>query len=255
MIRSSACCCTPRGRRWKTGGIPANGLAGTDVGVFIGGFTLDYQLLQNLGRTSRYRFKSHSATGMMMTMLANRISHAFDFRDQHDYRYRCFGSLVAVHLAAQSIWNGECDLALAGGVNIMIGPNTAIAESKSGFLSPEGRSKAFEDSADGYARGEGGAIVVIKPLQRALDDGDEIYARILGTGRCSGRRPHRRHRSAARGGPEAAIRTPFDQRVSSRPRSGTWKRTAPARRSATPSSCGALGRVLGLGGPAERSPC
>ena len=61
-------------------GIPADGLAGTDVGVFIGGFTLDYQLLQNQGRTSRYRFKAHSATGMMMTMLANRISHAFDFR-------------------------------------------------------------------------------------------------------------------------------------------------------------------------------
>ena len=163
-------------------GIPADGLAGTDVGVFIGGFTLDYQLLQNQGRTSRYRFKSHSATGMMMTMLANRISHAFDFRGPSmTIDTACSGSLVAVHLAAQSIWNGECDLALAGGVNIMIGPNTAIAESKSGFLSPEGRSKAFDDSADGYARGEGGAIVVIKPLQRALDDGDEIYAQILGT--------------------------------------------------------------------------
>src|SRR6476660_1199458 len=166
----------------EDGGIPANGLAGTDVGVFIGGFTLDYQLLQNLGRASRYRFKSHSATGMMMTMLANRISYAFDFRGPSmTIDTACSSSLVAVHLAAQSIWNGECHLALAGGVNIMIGPNTAIAESKSGFLSPEGRSKAFDDSADGYARGEGGAIVVIKPLQRALDDGDEIYAQILGT--------------------------------------------------------------------------
>ncbi len=166
----------------EDGGIPADDLAGTDVGVFIGGFTLDYQLLQNLGRTSRYRFKSHSATGMMMTMLANRISHAFDFRGPSmTVDTACSGSLVAVHLAAQSIWNGECDLALAGGVNIMIGPNTAIAESKSGFLSPEGRSKAFDDSADGYARGEGGAIVVIKPLQRAIADGDDIYAQILGT--------------------------------------------------------------------------
>ncbi len=166
----------------EDGGIPADGLAGTDVGVFIGGFTLDYQLLQNQGRTSRYRFKSHSATGMMMTMLANRISHAFDFRGPSmTIDTACSGSLVAVHLAAQSIWHGECDLAIAGGVNIMIGPNTAIAESKSGFLSPEGRSKAFDDSADGYARGEGGAVVVIKPLEKALDDGDEIYAQILGT--------------------------------------------------------------------------
>ena len=64
----------------EDGGISADSLAGTDVGVFVGGFTLDYQLLQNQGRTSRYRFKTHSATGMMMTMLANRISFAFDFR-------------------------------------------------------------------------------------------------------------------------------------------------------------------------------
>ncbi len=166
----------------EDGGIRAGDLAGTDVGVFIGGFTLDYQLLQNQGRTSRYRFKSHSATGMMMTMLANRISHAFDFRGPSmTVDTACSGSLVAVHLAAQSIWNDECDLALAGGVNLMIGPNTAIAESKSGFLSPEGRSKAFDASADGYARGEGGAIVVIKPIRQALEDGDEIYAAILGT--------------------------------------------------------------------------
>src|SRR6478609_11962388 len=122
----------------EDGGIPADGLAGTDVGVFIGGFTLDYQLLQNQGRTSRYRFKSHSATGMMMTMLANRISHAFDFRGPSmTIDTACSSSLVAVHLAAQSIWNGECAVALAGGVNLMLGPNTAIAESRSGFLSPE----------------------------------------------------------------------------------------------------------------------
>lgn len=166
----------------EDGGIPAGDLAGADVGVFVGGFTLDYQLLQNQGPTSRYRFKSHSATGMMMTMLANRISYAFDFRGPSmAIDTACSSSLVAVHLAAHSVWNGECDLALAGGVNLMIGPNTAIAESKSGFLSPEGRSKAFDDSADGYARGEGGAVVILKPLRRALDDGDEIYAQILGT--------------------------------------------------------------------------
>lgn len=167
---------------FEDGGIPADALAGTDVGVFIGGFTLDYQLLQNQGRTSRYRFKPHSATGMMMTMLANRISFAFDFRGPSmTVDTACSSSLVAVHLAASSIWNGECDLALAGGVNIMIGPNTAIAESKSGFLSPDGRCKAFDESADGYGRGEGGAVVVIKPLEQALHDGDPVYAQILGT--------------------------------------------------------------------------
>ena len=181
-IRSSVSCCKTTWEALEDGGIPADGLAGTDVGVFIGGFTLDYQLLQNQGRTSRYRFKTHSATGMMMTMLANRISFAFDFRGPSmTIDTACSSSLVAVHLAAQSIWNGECDLAVAGGVNIMVGPNTAIAESKSGFLSPDGRCKAFDESADGYARGEGGAVVVIKPLEQALRDRDEIYAQILGT--------------------------------------------------------------------------
>jgi acyl transferase domain-containing protein/acyl carrier protein len=166
----------------EDGGISADSLAGTEVGVFVGGFTLDYQLLQNQGRSSRYHFKTHSATGMMMTMLANRISFAFDFRGPSmTIDTACSSSLVAVHLAARSIWDGECDLALAGGVNIMIGPNTAIAESKSGFLSPDGRCKAFDESADGYARGEGGAVVVIKPLEQALRDGDDIYAQILGT--------------------------------------------------------------------------
>lgn len=166
----------------EDGGIPADSLAGAQVGVFIGGFTLDYQLLQNQGRTSRYRFKTHSSTGMMMTMLANRISFAFDFRGPSmTVDTACSSSLVAVHLAAQSIWNGECDIALAGGVNVMLGPNTAIAESKSGFLSPDGRSKAFDESADGYARGEGGAVVLVKPLAQAVRDGDEVYAQILGT--------------------------------------------------------------------------
>lgn len=166
----------------EDGGIPADTLAGTDVGVFIGGFTLDYQLLQNQGRTSRFRFKPHSATGMMMTMLANRISYAFDFRGPSmAVDTACSSSLVAVHLAAQSIWNGDCQLALAGGVNIIVGPNTAIAESKSGFLASDGRCKAFDASADGYARGEGGAVVVLKPLQQAVRDGDRVYAQILGT--------------------------------------------------------------------------
>ena len=129
-------------------------------------------------------------------------------------------------------------MALAGGVNIMVGPNTAIAESKSGFLSPEGRSKAFDDSADGYARGEGGAVVVIKPLRQALRDGDEIYAQILGTavsqdGHTDGITVPREEAQ------EAAITDrSATGRASTRPRSATSKRTAPERRSATPSRCG-----------------
>lgn len=163
-------------------GLVADRLSGSNTGVFIGGFTLDYQLLQNYGVYSRYELQTHSATGMMMTILANRISYIFNFRGPSmAIDTACSGSLVATHLACQSIWNGECSLAVAGGVNAMIAPTMTIAESKAGFLSPDGRSKTFDSSANGYARGEGAGVVLIKPLSLAQADGDPIYALIRGT--------------------------------------------------------------------------
>lgn len=160
----------------------AEKLAGSNTGVFIGGFTLDYQLLQNFGVLSRYELQTHSATGMMMTMLANRLSYVFGFHGPSlTVDTACSGSLVAVHLACQSIWTGECSLAIAGGVNAMIAPTMTIAESKGGFLAPDGRCKTFDASANGYARGEGAGVVLIKPLARAQADGDPIYALIRGT--------------------------------------------------------------------------
>lgn len=160
----------------------ADQLVGSNIGVFIGGFTLDYQILQNYGVLSRYELQTNSATGMMMTMLANRISYVFGFRGPSlAVDTACSSSLVAVHLACQSIWNGESALAIAGGANAMIVPTMTIAESKGGFLSPDGRCKAFDAAANGYARGEGAGVVIIKPLERAQADGDPIYAVIRGT--------------------------------------------------------------------------
>lgn len=163
-------------------GQDADRLAGSDIGVFVGGFTLDYKLLQNYGVHSRYELQAHSATGMMMTMLANRLSHAFDFRGPSlTVDTACSGSLVALHLATQAIWNGECTQAVVGGVNVMLAPNMTIAESKGGFLSPDGRCKTFDASANGYARGEGAGVVLLKPLAQAQADRDSIYALIRGT--------------------------------------------------------------------------
>jgi acyl transferase domain-containing protein/acyl carrier protein len=157
-------------------------LAGRNVGVFVGGFTLDYKLLQNYGVYSRYELQTHSAIGMMMSMLANRLSYTFDFRGpSFTVDTACSGSLVALHLAAQALWNNECEQAVVGGVNIMVAPNMTIAESKGGFLSPDGRCKTFDASANGYARGEGAGVVVLKPLAQAQEDGDDIYALIRGT--------------------------------------------------------------------------
>ena len=165
----------------EDGGQVAQQLASTDVGVFIGAFTLDYMLLQ-LGKVGRPLIDTHTATGSMMTMISNRLSYLFDFRGPSiSVDTACSSSLVAVHLACQSLRNSECSLALAGGVNVMTMPDYTIAESKGGFLSPDGASKAFSARANGYARGEGAGIAVLKLLSRAVADGDPIYAVIRGS--------------------------------------------------------------------------
>lgn len=162
-------------------GTPLEQIAGTAAGVFVGGFTLDYGQLQFSG-ADRGNVSPHTATGVVMTMLANRISHAFDLRGPSmAVDTACSSSLVAVHLACRSLWSGESTVALAGGVNLMLAPNFTIAASQGGFLSPTSQSRAFDAAADGYVRGEGAGIVVLKPLSAALHDGDRIYSVIRGT--------------------------------------------------------------------------
>jgi len=158
-------------------------LAGSATGVFVGGFTLDYSQLQFGGAgKARANLGAHTATGIVMTMFANRISHAFDLCGPSlTVDTACSSSLVAVHLACRSLWSGESTMALAGGVNLMLTPNFTIAASQGGFLSPTSRSQAFDAEADGYVRGEGAGVVVLKPLADARRDGDNIYAVISGT--------------------------------------------------------------------------
>jgi acyl transferase domain-containing protein len=93
----------------------------------------------------------------------------------------CSSALVAVHLAIQSIWNGESVLAIAGGVNAMLRPEATIGFSKASMLSPDGRCKTFDERANGYVRAEGAGVVVLKPLSQAIADGDPIYAVIRGS--------------------------------------------------------------------------
>ncbi|QQP95867.1 type I polyketide synthase [Lysobacter enzymogenes] len=151
------------------------------VGVYMGGFTLDY-MLQQLGNADYRNVEAHTATGSMMTLLAARLSYVFGLRGPcMSIDTACSSSMVAVHLACQSLRNGESDLALAGGVNALLGPAYTIAESQAGMLSPTGRSRAFDSRADGYVRGEGAGIVVLKRLDDALAAGDHIYATILAT--------------------------------------------------------------------------
>ncbi len=118
-----------------------------------------------------------------MTLLANRLSYVFDLKGPSvALDTACSSSLVATHYACQSLWNGECTLAVAGGVNVMWRPEHFIQMSKGRFLSPSGRCRAFDERADGYVRGEGAGVVTLKPLSAALRDNDNMYALIRATG-------------------------------------------------------------------------
>jgi len=163
-------------------GLAAQKLAGSETGVFVGAFTLDMKMLHS-APFNRDGYTSTSATGGSMTLLANRISYVYDFKGPSiAIDTACSSSLVATHYACQSIWNGECSLAIAGGANVMIRPEYFIVMSKGHFLSPTGRCRAFDEAADGYTRGEGAGVVVLKPLPEALRDGDPIYSIIRATG-------------------------------------------------------------------------
>jgi len=163
-------------------GIPVESIAGSNTGVFIGAFTLDHKLTQ-MGSANRDYITTHTAIGSTMTILSNRISYMLDLHGPSmSLDTACSSSLVATHLGCQAIWRGECDLALVGGVNIMSRPEYPVAMCKGGFLAPDGRSKSFDASANGYGRGEGAGIVVLKRLSAALKDGDCVYAMVRGTG-------------------------------------------------------------------------
>jgi hybrid polyketide synthase/nonribosomal peptide synthetase FtdB len=124
----------------EDGGQKPADLTGRNVGVFIGAFTLDYKIVQ-FSDLSFEQLAAHTATGTMMTMVSNRISYCFDFRGPSlAIDTACSSSLVAVHLACQSLRRGESCLAIAGGTLLHMTPQYTIAETKGGFLSPEGRS-------------------------------------------------------------------------------------------------------------------
>ncbi|MFC0191748.1 type I polyketide synthase [Aureimonas pseudogalii] len=162
--------------------VPAR-LAGGNVGVYVGGFALDH-LIQLSSPLSRSIVDTHhTATAAAMTMLAARIAYTFDFRGPAiAIDTACSSSLVALHYAARALQTGECDAALAGGVNMMISPQYPIVMSKGHFLAPDGHCKSFDARADGYSRGEGAGLVMLKRLEDALADGDPIQAVLVATG-------------------------------------------------------------------------
>ncbi|KOX18427.1 polyketide synthase [Saccharothrix sp. NRRL B-16348] len=166
---------------FEDAGIPLATTAGREVGVYMGGFTFDAATHQ-LSDANRHLVGTATPTGVSMTMLAARLSYTFDWHGPSlTLDTACSSSLVAFHHACAALSRGECEVAVAGGVNVMVNPVTTILMSKGQFLSPDGRSKSFDHRANGYARGEGAGVVVLKPLAAAERDGDRVYAVVRGT--------------------------------------------------------------------------
>lgn len=165
----------------EDGGIIPEQLVGTKTGVYVGSFVHDYENIHS-NDTEYHNYGVHSATGVSAAIIANRISYLFDLRGPSlVIDTACSSSLVAVHLACRDLWNQDTNLALAGGVNLMINPEMFMILSRAAMLSPDGYCKTFDESANGYARAEGVGLVVLKRLPDALADDDPIYAVIRGT--------------------------------------------------------------------------
>ncbi|KAL4922536.1 hypothetical protein BDW62DRAFT_54743 [Aspergillus aurantiobrunneus] len=163
----------------ENAGIPLEEIAGSRTSVYAGAFFRDYQdgLMRDPATLTRFFM-----TGNGSAMASNRISHFYDLRGPSmTVDTGCSTTLTTLHLACQSLRNGESDISIVAGSNILLNPDMFESMSSLGFLSPSGKSYAFDHRASGYGRGEGVATLIVKPLSSALRDGDPIRAVIRET--------------------------------------------------------------------------
>ncbi|HEY4303071.1 MAG TPA: SDR family NAD(P)-dependent oxidoreductase [Gemmatimonadaceae bacterium] len=162
------------------GGINADRLAGSRTGVFVGMSAIDYvQTMRDVGLRS---FDAYTASGGAHSIASGRLSYLLGAHGPSvSVDTACSSSLVAIHQAVGSLRRGESDLALAGGVNLILRPDVTIALSKSHMMSPDGRCKAFDARADGFVRAEGCGMLVLKRLSDAQSSNDTIIAVINGS--------------------------------------------------------------------------
>jgi acyl transferase domain-containing protein/acyl carrier protein len=162
-------------------GLISKAIAGSRTGVFVGMSNHDYLYLQSKINDPAI-FDAYSSTGVSHSVASGRLSYFLNLHGPNvAMDTACSSSLVATHLACQSLRLRECDMAMAGGVNLMLIPEGAISVSRARMVSFDGRCKTFDASADGYGRGEGCGMVVLKRLSDALENDDRILAVILGT--------------------------------------------------------------------------
>lgn len=163
----------------ENAGLPANELRGTHTGVYMGSTNNDYGMLITADPTEMHPY---ALTGNSSAVIANRISYALDFRGPSiNVDTACSSSLVAVDHAIKDLRTGAADVALAGGVNILAAPHASTAFSELGVTSPTSAIHAFSDDADGIVRADAAGVLVLKRLEDAEADGDEILAVLKGS--------------------------------------------------------------------------
>ncbi len=166
----------------ENAGLSSEKIAGSKTGVFVGIGGTDYSQIYRRFDNSIEYLDAYCGTGNALSIAANRISYILDLRGPSlSVDTACSSALVAIHYAAQSLRQRDCDVAIAGGVNAILSPEVTIAFSKARMLSPDGRCKTFDADANGYVRGEGCGVVVFKRLADAVRDGDQILAVLRGT--------------------------------------------------------------------------
>ncbi|WP_433125698.1 SDR family NAD(P)-dependent oxidoreductase [Micromonospora sp. CA-240977] len=166
-------------RALEDAGIPTDSLAGSRTGVFVGISGTDYRQLQTRAGTVA---TAYDGTGNALTVAANRISHLLDLRGPSQaVDTACSSSLVALHAASVSLRRGESDIAIVGGVNLLLDPALTTGFTAAGMLSSEGLCRTFDAAADGYVRGEGCAVVVLRRTTDAVRAGDRIRALVRGS--------------------------------------------------------------------------
>ncbi|ACK70306.1 Beta-ketoacyl synthase [Gloeothece citriformis PCC 7424] len=159
--------------------IAVDQLAGSQTGVFIGISSSDYSQIR---LKSQLDPSAYAGTGNAHSIAANRLSYFYDFRGPSlTVDTACSSSLVAVHLAISSLQRGECQMAIAGGVNLLLSPELTETFTQAGMMATDGRCKTFDEGADGYVRGEGCGVVILKSLENAIADGDPILGVIHGS--------------------------------------------------------------------------
>ncbi|ODA80867.1 hypothetical protein RJ55_03827 [Drechmeria coniospora] len=164
----------------ESAGLRIENLAGSRTGVFMASFTSDYrELMFRDAETAPL----YTATGTSNTSTSNRVSWFFDLRGpSFTVNTACSSSLVACHLACQSLWSGETETAIVGGTSLLLNPDMFLYLSNQQFLAPDGQCKSFDNAGDGYGRGDGIGVVILKRVADAIRDGDPIRAVIRGSG-------------------------------------------------------------------------